>query len=88
MCSEGQPDTVADGLRTCLGSNTFPIVRDCVDAIVCVTEDEIRGAVRLVWERMKLVRADCMGRHLVVAPCAACYRWCLFAGGKIVDCFS
>ncbi len=50
----GQPDTVADGLRTCLGSNTFPIVQHCVDAVVCVSEDAIRGAVRLIWERMKL----------------------------------
>ena len=59
---EGQPSTIADGLRTCLGSHTFPIVRDCVDDIICVSEDAIRGCVRLVWERMKLVRLGAVAR--------------------------
>lgn len=49
------PDTIADGLKTSLGSNTFPIIRENVDAIVLVEEDEIADAMRLVWERMKIV---------------------------------
>ncbi|MEY4534108.1 MAG: hypothetical protein RLZZ246_426 [Planctomycetota bacterium] len=47
--------TIADGLRTPLGTLTFPVVRDLVDEVITVTEDEIVAAMRLVWERMKLV---------------------------------
>ena len=49
------PDTIADGLRTALGDLTFPIIRDQVDAIITVTEVQIVQAMRLIWERMKLV---------------------------------
>ena len=49
------PNTIADGLMTSLGQLTWPLVRDCVDGIFTVTEDQIRSAMRLVWERMKLV---------------------------------
>jgi len=49
------PDTIADGLLTSLGALTWPIIRDQVEAVLTVTEDEIRAAMRLVWERMKLV---------------------------------
>ena len=49
------PETVADGLRGQLGSLTFPIVRNLVDAIIVVTEKEIIDATRLVMERVKVV---------------------------------
>jgi len=49
------PNTIADGLKTSLGSNTFPIIRKNVDTIVLVQEEEIIEAMRLVWERMKIV---------------------------------
>ena len=48
------PLTIADGLKTTLGPNTWPIVRDLVDDIVTVTEDQIKTALRLVYERAKL----------------------------------
>lgn len=48
-------ETVADGLRTFLGDLTFPIIREHVRDIVTVTEAGIIAAMRLVWERMKLV---------------------------------
>ncbi len=47
------PDTIADGLRASLGDKTFPIIAELVDDIVTVSEDAIRDATRLVWERMK-----------------------------------
>mmetsp|Transcript_49502 Transcript_49502/g.105846 ORF Transcript_49502/g.105846 Transcript_49502/m.105846 type:complete len:363 (+) Transcript_49502:67-1155(+) len=50
----GSPDTIADGLKTLLGSNTFPLIRDCVDDIITVSEADIAAATRLVWERIKL----------------------------------
>ena len=49
------PASVADGLLTGLGELTWPIVRDQVEAVHTVTEAEIVAAMRLVWERMKLV---------------------------------
>ncbi len=49
-----EPVTIADGLRTALGPLTFPVVRDLVDEIALVSEDEIRHHMRLVWERMKI----------------------------------
>ena len=49
------PDTIADGLRSSLGSNTFRIIRENVDEIVTVSEGEIVDAMQFLWERMKLV---------------------------------
>ncbi|MBP3956981.1 pyridoxal-phosphate dependent enzyme [Gemmata sp. G18] len=49
------PNTIADGLLTSTGQLTWPIIRDQVDRIFTVTDDEIRAAMRLVWERMKLI---------------------------------
>eukprot|EP01083_Nonionella_stella_P302284 1041612_1 len=49
------PDTIADGLRTSLGSNTFPIIYNFVNQIIRVSDDEIVNGMRDVYERMKLV---------------------------------
>lgn len=50
------PATIADGLRTQKpGRHTFPIVRDLVDEVVLVTEDEIKDAMKFLMSRMKLV---------------------------------
>lgn len=49
------PTTMADGLLATLSDRTFAILRDTVDEIVTVTEDQIVEAMRLLWERMKLV---------------------------------
>ena len=49
------PDTIADGLLTSLGDLTWPIIRDRVDEIITVSEEEIIDAMRFVWERMKII---------------------------------
>ncbi|MEM1071791.1 MAG: threo-3-hydroxy-L-aspartate ammonia-lyase [Planctomycetota bacterium] len=50
------PATIADGARTpSLGRYTFPLVRAHADDIVTVGEDAIRSAMRLAFERLKLV---------------------------------
>lgn len=49
------PDTLADGLRTSLGDITFPIILKHVHDIVTVKENTILEAMRLVWERMKII---------------------------------
>jgi threonine dehydratase len=47
--------TIADGLRTTLGSKTFPIIRQYVHEIYTVSEKSIVAAMRLVWESTKLI---------------------------------
>ena len=49
------PRTVADGLRTSLGRLTFPILRALLAEVVTVSEEAIVAAMRLVWERMKIL---------------------------------
>ena len=48
-------NTIADGLRTELGDVNFPIIKSLVPEIIRVTEDEIIEALRLIWERMKII---------------------------------
>jgi threonine dehydratase len=47
--------TIADGLRTNVGEETFPIVQRYVDEIVTVSEEAIVSAMRTIWETMKIV---------------------------------
>ncbi len=49
------PQTIADGLRTSLGDQTFPIIQEHVEEIIRVEEDEIIAAMRFIWERMKII---------------------------------
>ena len=66
-----KPVTIADGLRTSLGPLTFPVVRDLVDEIVLVSEDEIAAHMRLVWERMKVT----IEPSAAVGVAVACSTW-------------
>jgi len=50
-----QPKTIADGLLTSLGDRNFAIIMDKVDDIVTVSEEAIVEAMRLIWERMKII---------------------------------
>lgn len=49
------PQTIADGLLTSLGERNFAIIMARVDDIVTVSEEKIIEAMRLVWERMKII---------------------------------
>jgi len=49
------PDTLADGLLTSLGSLTFPIIMENVDQIITASEKSIIKAMHLIWERMKII---------------------------------
>jgi threonine dehydratase len=64
-------DTIADGLRTSLGRQTFPILKRHLEAILTVQEDGIVAATRTIWETMKLV----------VEPSGAVALAALLAGG-------
>jgi len=45
----------ADGLRTSLGTKTFDIIKTGVEDILTVKEETILIALKLVWERMKII---------------------------------
>ncbi len=49
------PNTIADGLLTSLGDMTFPIIQQLVQEIICVDDREIIHAMRIIWERMKII---------------------------------
>jgi threonine dehydratase len=55
LIPQTNPNTIADGLLTSLGDLTWPIVRDHVEHIFTVGDDEIIAAMRLIWQRMKLL---------------------------------
>ena len=48
-------NTIADGLRTFLGDRNFPIIKEGVEKIIRVEEEEIINAMKLIWERMKII---------------------------------
>jgi len=49
------PQTIADGLLTSLGTLTFEVIRKYADAILLCPENLIREAQRLIMERMKII---------------------------------
>ncbi|MEE8425350.1 MAG: pyridoxal-phosphate dependent enzyme, partial [Elusimicrobiota bacterium] len=49
------PRTIADGLRTGLSELTFTILKERAAGILLVSELEILSAMRLLWERAKLL---------------------------------
>ncbi|MBA4056136.1 MAG: serine dehydratase [Marivirga sp.] len=50
-----QSNSIADGLLTTLGTKTFPIIHELVKEVITVTDAEIIAAMRLIWERMKII---------------------------------
>lgn len=48
-------NTIADGLKTFLGDINFPIIKKYVSEIIRVEETEIISAMKLIWERMKII---------------------------------
>jgi threonine dehydratase len=49
------PRTICDGLRSHLGTLTFPIVREHVRQIITVPDEETAKTMRLVWEVLKII---------------------------------
>ncbi len=48
-------NSIADGLKTQLGDKNFPIICELVSEIIRVKEEEIIAALKLIWERMKII---------------------------------
>ncbi len=55
LIPQTSPRTIADGLLTSLGDLTWPLVRDQVERVLTVSEEQIVAAMRLAWERAKLL---------------------------------
>lgn len=55
MIEPSQSDSVADGLLTTLGTKTFPIIQETVKKIITVSDVEIISAMRIIWERLKII---------------------------------
>lgn len=49
------PQTIADGLKVSLGEKNFDIIKEHVKDILLVSEEEIINAMRIIWERMKII---------------------------------
>ncbi|MCB1057855.1 MAG: pyridoxal-phosphate dependent enzyme [Acidobacteria bacterium] len=49
------PTTIADGLLATVGTLTFPLLREHLERIVTVTDEQIVAAMRFLWERLKIV---------------------------------
>ena len=67
-----RPKTLADGLRGRMGDLTWPIVRDFVDDVISVSEEQIIDAMQLCFERMKVSPAvipDCPCKPAAVSRC-------------------
>ncbi|MCY4450749.1 MAG: pyridoxal-phosphate dependent enzyme [Immundisolibacterales bacterium] len=83
------PDTIADGLRTSLGERNFAIIRRRVEDILTVSEDSIRAAMRLLWERTKLVvepsGAVPLAALIEHGPPRGCSRIAVLLSGGNVD---
>ncbi|MCY7356380.1 MAG: threonine/serine dehydratase [Rudanella sp.] len=72
-------DTIADGLMTNLSERTLAIIRQHVSDIKTVSETEIVAAMRLIWERMKIIiEPSCAVPFAVVLK-----HKDLFAGHKV-----
>jgi threonine dehydratase/serine racemase len=55
LIPQTSPKTVADGLLTSLGDLTWPIIRDLVEQVITVGEEQIVEAMRFIWQRAKLL---------------------------------
>lgn len=55
LIDERVPNTICDGLRGHLAPITFDILRAHVDGILLASEEEIVAAMRLLWERLKIL---------------------------------
>ncbi|MBL8100029.1 MAG: pyridoxal-phosphate dependent enzyme [Anaerolineales bacterium] len=49
------PNTIADGLLTSLGSLTFPIIQERVEQVVTVSESAMIESMKFIWERAKII---------------------------------
>ena len=49
------PDTICDGLLTSMGEHTWPIIRDHLETIIRVTDEQVVEAMRLILDNLGMV---------------------------------
>lgn len=79
VTSIGQPETIADGLRATIGDINFRLIRDGVERIETVSDAEIVAAMRMIYERLKIV----VEPSAAVVLAAAIRNREIFAGKRI-----
>ena len=55
LLPQEDPRTICDGLLTSMGENTWKILKDHLNAIYTVSDDEVIKGMKLIWERMKII---------------------------------
>ena len=55
IIAQDDPRTIADGLRTSLGDKTYAVLSRDVEAIAVAGEEAIVAAMRMTWEKMKII---------------------------------
>ena len=88
LAGNTRPDTIADGLRTQLSELTFSIIRRHAADIILVTDEQIIEAMRIIWERMKIVvepSAAVPAAALLsgIIPCANKRIGVILSGGNV-----
>ena len=74
-----QPKTIADGLLATMGDKNFAIIKELVKQVFLVNDEEIVAAMRLVWERMKII----IEPSCAVPVAALLKNKSVFAGKKV-----
>ena len=55
LIPQENPNTICDGLLTSMGENTWNILKDHLEDIITVSDEEVVTAMKLIWERMKII---------------------------------
>ncbi|MEE9130281.1 MAG: pyridoxal-phosphate dependent enzyme [Phycisphaerales bacterium] len=55
LVPQTNPNTICDGLLTSMGELTWPIIRDHVETIFTVSDEQVIEAMRFILQRMKIV---------------------------------
>ena len=55
LIPQTNPDTICDGLLTSLGELTWPILRDHLEGIITVSDDEVLQAMKLLYGHLGMV---------------------------------
>jgi len=55
IITDFKPDTIADGLRALVGVRNFLVIRQQVRQVLTVSDDDIRQALVLFWEQLKML---------------------------------
>jgi threonine dehydratase len=89
IVNEHEPETIADGARTVsLGQHNWPIIREHVAGIIEVSEEQIREAVRLLYDLANL-KVEPTGALAIGALLAAPDQFrdekvcCVVSGGNV-----